>query len=173
MRHREVTAENLLAATGELRDRQSKLFRATVALIVVVKEAGEGPWEPGSGLTEENLRRWLEEQVSRMEELKESLDQKRRKLAMQAPVGEKKGSAEEGRRYRAQEELKQEEMRRLRQQARRDQDKRAYKQGRGEGENRISSPSGAPLQASTNLPDEPRAPAKLTEIVHYLTRNCH
>ena len=74
---REVTAENLLAATRELRDRHGRLFRATVALIVAVKEAEEGPWEPGSGLSEEALRRWLKEQVSRMEELKESLDQKR------------------------------------------------------------------------------------------------
>ena len=30
-----------------------ELFRATVALIVAVKEAEEGPWEPGSGLPEE------------------------------------------------------------------------------------------------------------------------
>ena len=56
------------------------------------------------GLTEEALRRWLGEQVSRMDELKESLDQKRRELAMQAPVREKKGSAEECLRYGAQEE---------------------------------------------------------------------
>ena len=41
---REVTTENLLAATGEMRDRQGRLFRATVALIVAVKEAEEGPW---------------------------------------------------------------------------------------------------------------------------------
>ena len=80
-----------------------------------------------------------------------------------------KGDAEEGRRYEAQEEWKQEEMRRLRQQTRRDQDKRAQEQGRGEGRNRISSPSGAPLRVSTNLPVEPHAPAKLTEIVQCLT----
>ena len=99
-------------------------------------------------MKEEALRRWIGEQVARMEDLKESLDQKRRELARQAPVGEKKGSAEEGQRYGAQEEWKQEEGRRLRQQARRDQDKRAHEQGRGEGRNRISSPTGAPLRAS-------------------------
>ena len=55
-------------------------------------------------MKEEALRRWLGEQVSRMDELKESLDQKRRDLTMQALVREKKGSAEEGRRYGAQEE---------------------------------------------------------------------
>ena len=87
---REVTIENLLAATGELRDRQGRLFRATVALIVAVKEAEEGPWEAGSGLTEEALLKWLGKQVDRIEDLKESLDQKRRELAMQAPVREKK-----------------------------------------------------------------------------------
>ena len=81
-----------------------------------------------------------------MDELKESLDQKRRELAMQAPVREKKGSAEEGRRYGAQEEWKREEMRRLRQQTKRDQNKRAHKKGRGEGRNRISSPSGTLLR---------------------------
>ena len=42
---REGTAENLLAATGELRDWQGKLFRATVALIGAINEAEEGPWE--------------------------------------------------------------------------------------------------------------------------------
>ena len=99
------------------------MVRATAALIGAVKEAEEGSWEAGSGLKEEALRRWLGEQVSRMDELKESLDQKRRDLTMQALVREKKGSAEEGRRYGAQEEWKREEMRRFRQQTRRDQHK--------------------------------------------------
>ena len=88
---------------------------------------------------------------------------------MQTPGGEKKERAEKFRRYRAQEEWKQEEQRRIRQQARRDQDKRAPKQGRWECGIRISSPSGAPLRASTNLPAEPHAPAKHTEIIQSLT----
>ena len=37
-------------------------------------------------------------------------------------------------------------MRRLRQQTKRDQNKRAHKQGQGEGRNRISSPSGTLLR---------------------------
>ena len=82
---REVTTENLLAAAGELKDRQDKLSRATAALIVAMKEAGEGPWEAGSGLREGALLRLLGEQVARMEDLKESLDQKRRELAMNTP----------------------------------------------------------------------------------------
>ena len=76
-----VTAENLLAATEELRDRQDRLTGATAALIVAVREAGEGPWEAGSGQREEALLGWLEKQVDQMEDLKESLDQKRRELA--------------------------------------------------------------------------------------------
>ena len=39
----EVTAENLLVVTEELRDRQDKLAGATAALIVAVKGAGGGP----------------------------------------------------------------------------------------------------------------------------------
>ena len=97
-------------------------------------------------MKEEALRRWLGEQVSRMDKLEESLDQKGGELARGAPVRKKQGSAEEGQRYGAQEEWKQEEMRRLRQQKKRDQNKRAHKQGRGEGSNRIFSPSGTPLQ---------------------------
>ena len=50
-------AENLLAATRELRDRQGKLVRATAALIGAVEEAEEGSWEAGSGLKEEALRK--------------------------------------------------------------------------------------------------------------------
>ena len=73
--------ENLTAATGELRDRQDKLSRATAALIVAVKEAGEGPWEARSGLREEALLRWL-------------LDQKRRELTMRTQVGEEKRKCE-------------------------------------------------------------------------------
>ena len=53
---REVTSEDLLATatkeTEELRDRQGKLVRTTVQLIGAVKEAEEGPWEAGAGLTE-------------------------------------------------------------------------------------------------------------------------
>ena len=89
---------------------------------MAVKEVEEGPWEAASVLTEEALRRWLEEHVSRMDELKESMDQKRRELAAQTPVREKKGSAEEGQRHVGQEELKREEMRRFRPQTRRDRD---------------------------------------------------
>ena len=126
---REVTAKNLLAATGELRDRQGKLFRATVVLIGAVKEAEEGPWEAGSGLLEEALREWLGVQVSRTDELKESLDQKRSELAMQVPVRKKKGSGEKGQKYGAQDEWKREEKRRFRQQTRKDQEKQAHKQG--------------------------------------------
>ena len=95
---RGVTAENLLATTRELRDRQGKLVRATAALIGAVKEAEEGSWEAGSGLKEEALRKWLGEQVSRMDKLEESLDQKGGELAKRAPVREKQGSAEEGQR---------------------------------------------------------------------------
>ena len=69
-----VTAENLPAATEELRDHQDRLTGATAALIVAVREAGEGPME-------EALLGWLEKQVDRVEDLKESLDQKRRELA--------------------------------------------------------------------------------------------
>ena len=118
---------------------------------------------------EEALKRWLGEQVSRMEELNESPDQKRRELAMCAPVREKKRSAEECRRYGTQEEWKRVDQRTLTQQARRDQDKLAHKHGRGVGGNRISSPSRAPLRASTNLPAEPNAPDKLNKIIHSLT----
>ena len=84
----EVTSENLLAATEELRDRQDKLSGATAALIVAVKEAGEGPWEAGPGLTEEALLGWLEKQVDRMKDLKESLDQKRSELVRRTQVEE-------------------------------------------------------------------------------------
>ena len=118
--------------------------------------------DAGSGLKEEALRRWIREQVARMDKLQASLDQKRRELAMHAPVREKKGSAEEGRRYGAQEEWKREEMRRLRQQTKRDQNKRAHEQGRGEGRNLISNPLGTPLQASapsTSKPSNSKPPA--------------
>ena len=98
-------------------------------LIVAVKEAGEGPLEAGSGLREGALLRWLGEQVARMEDLKESLDQKRRELAMSTQVGEKTESAEEFPRYSAKKEWILEERRRLRQHARRDQDKRAPEHG--------------------------------------------
>ena len=76
----EVTVKDLLAATGELRERQGKLFRATAAIIWAVKEAEDGPWEAGPGLKEEVLR-WLGEQVSWMDELEKSLDQKGWELA--------------------------------------------------------------------------------------------
>ena len=46
-------------------------------------------------------------------------------------------------------------MRRLRQQTKSDQNKRAQKQGRGEGRNRISSPSGNPLRASAPSTSKP------------------
>ena len=154
---REVTAENLLAATGELRDRQDKLSRATAGLIGAVKEAGEGPLEAGPGLTEEALLRWLRVQVARMEDMKESLDQKRRELALRTPVGDKKGKEEE---------WVLEERRRLRQQVRRDQDERAPEQGRGEGGIRTSGPSGAPSgqapASSGSHSPQPRSPRLYT-----------
>ena len=90
---REATTENLLEATGELRDRQEKLFRATVELIRVMKEAEEGPWEAGAGLTEPFLRRWLGEQVSKMEKLKENLDQKGWELGLGKKAKRKCGGA--------------------------------------------------------------------------------
>ena len=71
-----ATAENLLAGTGELKDRQDKLSRATAALIVAVKEAGGGQWDAEPGLTEEALRGWLGEQEDRIEDPKERLDLK-------------------------------------------------------------------------------------------------
>ena len=58
------------STTGDLRDRQSKLVRAKVELIGAIKEAEKGLWEAGAGLTEQALRRWLREQVSRTDELK-------------------------------------------------------------------------------------------------------
>ena len=75
-----ATAERRIAATEELRDRHDRLTGATAALIVAIREAGEGPWVAGSGPTEEALPRWLEEQGNRMEALKEILDQKQREL---------------------------------------------------------------------------------------------
>ena len=160
--------ENLTAATGELRDRQDKLSRATAALIVAVKEAGVGPWEAGSGRREEALLRWLGDRAAWMKDLKESLDQKKRELAMWTQVGEKKESAKDFLRYRAKEEWILEERRRLRQQARKDRDKQDPEQGQREGGIRISSPSGAPLRASPCVPKELHAPAKLPEIVYSL-----
>ena len=74
-------------------------------------------------MTEEALRRWFGEHVSRMDELKERMGQKRRELAAQTSVREQKRSAEEGKRYGAQEEWKREEMRRFRPQTTRDRDK--------------------------------------------------
>ena len=75
-----TTAENVGAATEELKDRQDRLTGATAALIVAVREAGEGLWEAGSGPMEGALLGLLEEQIDWMEDLKESLDQKRREL---------------------------------------------------------------------------------------------
>ena len=75
------------------------MVRATAALIEAVKEAEKGPWEVGPGMKEEALRTWLGEQVSRMDKLEESLDQKGGRLAKGAPAREKQGSEEEGQRY--------------------------------------------------------------------------
>ena len=74
------TVEKQHAVTEELRDLQDRLTGATAALLVALREAGKGPWETGSGPTEEALLGWLEEQIYQMEDLKESMDQKRREL---------------------------------------------------------------------------------------------
>ena len=83
------------------------------------------------------LKEMAREQVSRTEELKGNLDQKR---------GEQKVSAEECQLHKVQEEWKQEERSRARHQTRRDQGKRNHKHGQGEGRNRTSSPAEALIQ---------------------------
>lgn len=67
-----TTAENIGAATEELKDCHNRITGATAALIVVVREAGEGPWEARSGPMEGALLGWTEEQIDWMEDLKES-----------------------------------------------------------------------------------------------------
>ena len=83
-----ATAKKRIEVTEELRERQDRLTGATAALIVAVREAGEGLWEVGSGLMEEALLRGLEEEGDRMEALKGSLDQKQRELARLASWGQ-------------------------------------------------------------------------------------
>ena len=84
-------------------------------------------------------RTWLGEKIARVDNLEESLDQKGGRMAKGAPAREKQGSAEEGQGYRTQEEWIKEEMRRHRQQTKRDQNKQTRDQGRGENWNQIPS----------------------------------
>ena len=97
------------------------------------------PWELGAGLKEEALRTWLGEQIARVDKLEESLDQKGGRMAKGAPAREKQGSVKEGQGYRTQEEWIKEEMRRHRQQTKRDQNKQTRDQGRGEKQNQVHS----------------------------------
>ena len=84
----EATAEDLLAGTWELMDRQDKLSGASAALIGAVKGAGGGSWEARPELTEEALMGWNRDQEDRIEDLTERLDQKQRVLTRLAKEDE-------------------------------------------------------------------------------------
>ena len=76
-----TTAKMQSKVTKELREQQGRLTGATADLIRAVVEAKVG-------VTEEALLEWLEEQGDRMENLKESLDQKRRELTRRGSWGQ-------------------------------------------------------------------------------------
>ena len=98
------------------------------------------------GLKEEALRKWLGEQLSRMSKIEEGLDRKGGELVKQAMVKEKQGSAEGVQKYGVQEDWRQEEVRRFKQQVKKDQNRQAHEQGQKKGRNQVYSQPGTPIQ---------------------------
>ena len=89
-----VKIEKLLAANKELKAWQGKLVRATADLISAVKKSEEGSWKADLRLKEEDLRKWLGEQLSWMSKIQEGLDWKGGELAKRTMAKEKQGKAE-------------------------------------------------------------------------------
>ena len=100
---------------------QSKLVRATADVINIVKKAEEGAWKAGLGLKEEALRRWLEEQLSKTSKIEEGLDRKGREFAKRIKIKENRRSAEGLQKYGMQTDWRQEEVRRFKQQVKKEQ----------------------------------------------------
>ena len=84
----EATAENLLADTRELMDRQEELSGAWEELFAAVMCAGGGLWEGRPDVTQEALIDWSCEQEDGIDDLKKRLERKQRELVRLAEVEE-------------------------------------------------------------------------------------